>query len=241
MIQPDFEILYEEGPCLIVNKPSGLLTQAPPGIDSIELRIRRFLIERVQKPGKCYLGIPHRLDRPASGAMVFAKHVRAAQRISKQFEYRLVRKIYWALVEGDVQPETGTWEDYMMKVQGEARAKIVQPINPRAREAVLHYQVLGRGENVTWLQIELETGRTHQIRLQSASRGYPLLGDVQYGAMMPFGEQFEDERLRAIALHARSLSLEHPMTKEPVRVEAGVSEAWREYLNRMDAAGESGV
>lgn len=225
-VEPDFEILLEDGPLLAVNKPPGLLTQAPPGIDSIETRIKRFLIERENKPGKCYLGVPHRLDRPASGVMVFAKHVRAARRISEQFETRQVRKLYWALVEGVVEEDEGTWEDYMHKVRGEARAAICSPMKPTAREAILHFKVLKRADTWTWLAITLETGRTHQIRLQSGSRGHPLLGDAQYGSTRPFGEQFEDERLRAIALHARSLELVHPMTKAPLLIEAPVSPTW---------------
>src|SRR6188474_3098113 len=99
-----FEILYEQGPVLAINKPPGLATQSPPGIDSLELRLKAFIKERDQKPGKVYLGVPHRLDRCASGVILFARHVRAARRISKQFENRTVRKVYWACVQGEVTP-----------------------------------------------------------------------------------------------------------------------------------------
>src|SRR5689334_12976722 len=112
---PGFDILYEQGPCLVVNKPPGLLTQAPPGIDSLELRVKRFLKAREHQPGNVYLGVPHRVDRPVSGVIVLAKHVRAARRLSEQFEARTVRKIYWALVEGHVTPESGTWTDQLKK------------------------------------------------------------------------------------------------------------------------------
>jgi 23S rRNA pseudouridine1911/1915/1917 synthase len=235
MIEPDFEILHEDRQILIVNKPHGLLTQAPEGIDNLEARIRRFLIAREEKPGGCYLGIPHRLDRPSTGVMIFAKNVRATQRISRQFEHRFTRKTYWALVEGHVEEtDEGRWEDYMRKVKGEARSVICSPMHPQAREAVLRYKIVQRltfpsGKEATWLEIELETGRTHQIRLQASSREHPVLGDAQYGSTMSFGPQFEDVRLRAIALHARSLSLEHPMTKEPISFEAPIGEAWREF------------
>src|SRR5262245_38869374 len=116
MEQPPVEILYEEGPCLVVCKPPGLLTQAPPDIDSMEARLRGFLKTRDAKPGNIYLGIPHRIDRPASGALVFARHVRACRRLSDQFAGRLVRKRYWVCVEGIVAPESGTWEDLLLKV-----------------------------------------------------------------------------------------------------------------------------
>src|SRR5687768_18255386 len=95
----ELEILYDSGPCLVVNKPPGVLTQAPAGIDSLEVRVKAYYREREQKEGNIYLGLPHRLDRPVSGAIVFARHVRAAQRLSSQFENRTVTKVYWAVVE----------------------------------------------------------------------------------------------------------------------------------------------
>src|SRR5690348_16402309 len=104
MTDLSLDILYEEGPCLVVNKPAGLSTQAPPGIDSLEVRVKEFYrARREQQEGKVYLGVPHRLDRPVSGAIVFARHVRAARRLSEQFENRLVRKLYWVCVEGTVE------------------------------------------------------------------------------------------------------------------------------------------
>jgi 23S rRNA pseudouridine1911/1915/1917 synthase len=223
---PDFSILYEEGPILAVNKPPGLLTQAPPGIDSIETRIKKYLIIREKKPGKCYLGVPHRLDRPVSGAMLFCKHVRAARRVSEQFEQRRIEKKYWACLEGNVSPKEGTWNDYLRKIPGQAMAEVTSPIHPSAREAILHYRVLADFPWGSWLEIELETGRTHQIRVQCASRGTPVLGDRQYGAARPFGKQFDDPRRRAIALHARSLAFFHPMTREPKSIVAPVSRDW---------------
>jgi len=229
---PGFEILYEQGPCLAVAKPPGLLTQAPPGIDSLETRIKSFLILRENKPGKAYLGVPHRLDRPASGAMVFAKHVRAARRLSEQFEERRVKKVYWACVEGPVEPGEGTWTDFVRKVPDEARAEIVDSNHPEGRIAVLHYRTVQAATWGTWLEIELETGRTHQIRIQAASRGHPVLGDVQYGSGVPFGPQPADVRLRAIALHARRMEFEHPMTRDAVSVEAPTPDFWVPFSGR---------
>jgi 23S rRNA pseudouridine1911/1915/1917 synthase len=228
---PPIDILYESGPCLAVAKPAGLLTQAPPGIDSLEKRIKAFLKERERKPGGVYLAVPHRLDRPVSGAMVFAKHVRAARRLSEQFEARSVRKIYWACVTGEVSPEVGTWTDLLRKIPQRALAEIVSADRllefPDARPAVLHYRVRARAAWGTWLEIELETGRMHQIRLQAASRGHAVLGDQMYGSNASFGEQFDDARLRSIALHARSLAFHHPMTHEPVQVLAPLPADWQ--------------
>src|SRR3954468_18233830 len=231
MPNSELEILYDSGPCLVVNKPSGVLTQAPAGIDSMEIRLKAFYRQREQKDGNIYLGLPHRLDRPVSGAIVFARHVRAAQRLSSQFENRTVTKVYWAVVEGDVQPDEAAWTDYLHKRHGMPQSIVVPEGDPRGKLAIMRYHVLGRIEGIgTWLEVELETGRTHQIRVQSASRGHPVIGDAQYGSTRAFGEQFEDERLRAIALHARQLGFNHPMTNEPVDVIAPTPRAWEAVL-----------
>lgn len=214
------QILYEAGPCLVVVKPAGVLTQAPPGIDSMEVRIKNFLQAREHKPGNIYLGVPHRLDRPVSGALVVARHARACRRLAEQFAGRTVQKVYWACVAGRVEPAEGRWHDWVRKVPGEARAELVGEAHPQARAATLHYRTRGETPLGSWLEIELETGRTHQIRIQAASRGHAVLGDMQYGSAVPFGPQTEDTRSRAIALHARRLVFQHPLTWEEVCVEA---------------------
>ena len=227
MIEPiGFDILYEEGPCLVVCKPGGVLTQAARGIDSLEVRIKQFIKQRDDKPGKVYLGVPHRLDRPVSGAMVFARHVRAARRLAEQFEGRMVKKKYWALLEGRVEPDVGTWRDYVRKIPDQPQAEIVDRSHADARLAVLHYRVLQQADACSLLEIELETGRMHQIRVQAASRGYPVLGDEQYGATMPFGPETDDRRQRWIGLHGKSLDFRHPMTREPVSQTAPLPEWW---------------
>ena len=198
----------------------------PPGIDSLEVRIRAFLKDRDHPPCEVYLGIQHRLDRPASGAMVFATRRRAAHKLSKQFENRSVKKLYWACVEGRVDPPEGTWRDFLRKVYGKPLAEIVPPDHPEAKSAVLHYRTLASAEWGSWLEIQLETGRTHQIRIQAASRGHPILGDSQYGAKTLFGPQYDDERFSAIALHARTLEFEHTKSKERILVTAPTPEFW---------------
>ncbi len=223
---PELSILYDDGPCLVVNKPSGLLTQAPRGIDSLEIWVREFWKTREEAQGNIYVGIIHRLDRPVSGATLFARHVRAAQRLSKQFQERTVSKTYWAVVEGHVEPDEGTWTDHLHKRHGMAQSIVVPEDDPRGKRAVLHYRVLGRRENATWLEIQLETGRTHQIRVQAATRGHAVLGDSQYGAASLFGPPTEELRDRAIALHARELGFRHPMREEQVLITAPLPEYW---------------
>lgn len=211
---------------MLVSKPGGLLTQAPPHIESLELKMKRYLRDRDNKPGKVYLGVPHRLDRPVSGVMVLALHQRAAKRISDQFQRRDVNKTYWACVCGAELPQQATWVDFMRKVPGEARSEICDETADGAKQAVLHYRVLQQRGNKSWLEIELETGRTHQIRLQCGSRKIPIIGDLLYGSDQPFGENHEDERRRCIALHARHLHLRHPMLDKYIEQTAELPANW---------------
>lgn len=230
MTDPGFEILLDDAACFVVIKPAGLLTQAPLGIDSLEFRIKRFLKQRENLPGDVYLGVPHRLDRPVSGVIAFARNQRAARRISEQFEGRLVEKTYHALVGGHVAEDSGTWTDYLKKVEGEPRTEVVDKLDPDGRIAVLHFQVLRRLSAATLLEIRLETGRTHQIRVQCSQHGHPLLGDQLYGSRVLFGPDAPDERDRLIALHARSLRFKHPQTKLPLLFEAPLPALWNSWL-----------
>ena len=220
------EVLYEERGVLVLNKPTGILTQAPPGIESLEGLTRRWLKERDGKAGKIYLAVTHRLDRPVSGAIVLAKNVRVANRVQDQFRNRTVNKIYLAVVAGAVEGDAGTWVDWMRKIPDEAKSEIVKEDHPEARQAVLHWKKMQTNGDSSLLQIQLETGRTHQIRLQAAHRGYPILGDQLYGSDRPFGESFVDLRRRAIALHARRIGFEHPVLHEMLDIVAPFSQEW---------------
>ena len=222
------EILYDNGPCLVINKPAGLLTQAPRGIDSLEIWVKNFYREREGKSpdDKIYLGLAHRIDRPVTGAIVFGRHVRATRKLCTQFADRTVSKVYWAFVEGQVSPNEGTWRDYLHKRHGMAQAEVVEANHPAAKHAVLHYRLLWQSVLGSWLEIVLETGRTHQIRIQAASRGHAIVGDSQYGSTLPFGEQTPEIRDRGIALHARQLGFTHPMSGESVDVVAPLPVSW---------------
>ena len=228
-------ILFEDNHCLAAAKPAPLLTQGvPPGIPSLEAMVKAYLKERYHKAGNVYLGIPHRLDRPVSGVVVFARNTKAARRLAEQFQNRQVRKVYWALVEpsptGELPPAEGMWEDWLLKVKEEARTERGTAETPRARRAVLRYRLLRESAEGAMLEIEPETGRMHQIRVQAASRGWPVRGDVLYGSRLPFGPQAELPRERVIALHARSLTFLHPIRYEPLTVTAPLPEIWSEYV-----------
>ncbi len=224
---PPLVVLYEDNHCLGVAKPAPLLTQGvPPGIPTLESMVKAYLKEKYHKPGNVYLGIPHRLDRPVSGVVVFARNTKAARRIAEQFQERRVRKLYWALVEGTVEPEEGVWEDYLLKVPEEARTEVATAETPGARLARLRYRRLRAVPEGALLEIELETGRMHQIRAQAARRGWPIRGDVLYGARLPFGPPAELPRERAIALHAHSLTFLHPIRYEPITLTAPLPVTW---------------
>src|SRR3954467_3740667 len=135
-------ILFEDNHCLAVAKPAPLLTQGvPPGIPTLEAMVKSYLKDRYHKPGNVYLGIPHRLDRPVSGVVVFARNTKAARRLAEQFSQRQGRKVYWVVVEpnanGGLPPEGGVWEDWLLKIKDEARTERVAPETMGARQAVL--------------------------------------------------------------------------------------------------------
>ncbi len=222
MLEP-VTILYEDSHCLAAAKPAPLPTQGAGGVPSLEAVVKNYLRVRHHKTGNVYLGIPHRLDRPVTGVVLFARTTKAAQRLAEQFAGRQVHKVYWAVVEGDVQPDEGVWEDWLRKAPEEARAERVSPDTPGAKHAVLRYRRRFLTPAGTLLEIELETGRTHQIRVQAAARGCPVVGDTLYGAARPFGE--------SIALHARGLTFLHSIRYEPVTVTAPLPEAWERVFD----------
>ena len=216
-----WSVLLEDGPILAINKPAGLLTQAPPGVPSLEAEVKAWLKERHDKPGNVYLGIPHRLDRGVSGVIVFTRNSKAAARMAEQFEQRSVRKVYWAVVEGIPDPASAELTDWILKLPEQSRAEIVPAVTPGARGCRLSYRVLATRENTSLVEIEPHSGRMHQIRVQFASRGWPVLGDTQYGSTRsPF---LEEQR---IALHAHSLTFQHPVRYDPLTVTAPLPDDW---------------
>lgn len=223
----NIEILFDEKKCLAINKPGGLLTQAPPGIDSMELRIKRvWRSEQVDPSAKTYVGVPHRLDRPVSGVMLFGKNKGVTRLLSAQFRQREVEKVYWAVVEGEVGEASGQWTDHMRKLPDSAQSEIVSETHDDAQYAELSYDLLGAVEGLSWLRIRLGTGRTHQIRLQASSRRLPILGDRQYGSDREFGPKTNDLRARWISLHARRIEFAVPNTGRRADLVAPLADHW---------------
>jgi 23S rRNA pseudouridine1911/1915/1917 synthase len=222
-------VLFEDNHCLAVAKPGGLLTQGvPAGLPTLEQWVKDYLRTRYHKPGNVYLGVPHRLDRPVSGVVLFARNSKAAARLAEQFQQHQVEKVYWAIVAGDLPQPDGPWTDWLRKVPDEARVEAVEPDAPGGKEAVLDVRVLANREAETWLELRPRTGRTHQLRIQTALRGYPIQGDELYGSNVLFGPRAELPRDRTIALHARSLTFLHPIRYEPVTVTAELPDYWPE-------------
>jgi 23S rRNA pseudouridine1911/1915/1917 synthase len=175
-----------------------------------------------------YLGVPHRLDRPVSGIVLFARNSKAAERLAEQFRERHVTKIYWGAVEGDVSPAEDVWEDWLRKIQDEARTEKAEPNSEGAKLATLAYRVLQNVDEGKLVEFQPQTGRMHQIRVQAAMRGHPLFGDALYGSTRAFGPPAERLRDRIIALHSRSLTFQHPIRYEPITLIAPLPQSWRE-------------
>ncbi len=222
-MDPDaLEVLYEDNHLLAVVKPAGLPTMGtPPGRPTLLSLAREYVKRRYDKPGNVYLGVVSRLDAPTTGVVLLARTSKAARRLTEQFRSRSVQKLYWALVEGHIQPTRGKCEDWVNQDERHRRMHIVGPTIPGAKQARLAYRRLEVIGEDSLLEVELETGRKHQIRLQLAERGYPILGDRKYGSVRrwPLG----------IALHARRLVVQHPVRDERLEFLAPLPDVWRNF------------
>lgn len=202
----NLQILYEDNHLIAVNKPAGLLVQGDSSgqVSLLELT-KEYIKKKYQKPGNVFLGLIHRLDRPVGGIVLLAKTSKGAARISEQLRARQITKIYWAMVHGTMSPQQGMLSSYL--VENEKGSKLTKKSDPRAKEAILSYRTLASRGSFSLLELTLHTGRKHQIRLQLATSGCPIVGDVKYGA--PYS--LEDASIRLLA---KSLSFQHPTKKE---------------------------
>lgn len=227
---PEPSVLLEDGPLLGILKPAGLLTQGVPGgIPTVEAWVKEYLRTTYQKPGNVYLGIAHRLDRPVSGVMVFAKNSKAAARLAEQFRERRVRKFYLCIVEGVPTESPGTLRDWLLKDAVAAHVTVVPPETAGAKLAELDYEVLKSIDRFSLIRVELKTGRMHQIRVQFASRGWPIVGDRQYGSAHQIACPWPtaEPRDEAILLHAERLELFHPIRYDAVTLTASPPDHWQ--------------
>ena len=213
----EFDVRYLDNHLLVINKPPGVLVQEDHTGDLDLLSIgKAYLKERFDKPGNVFLGLVHRLDRPASGVMVFARTSKAASRLSQAFRARTPEKRYLALVEGRAVGG-GTLVDHLVKEN--QRVRIVAPDYPKAQRAELSWRAVEERKDLTLVEVRLKTGRPHQIRVQLANLGVPILGDFRYGARRELDG-------RNLALHCYRLGLEHPTRKEWMAWEAPPPATW---------------
>lgn len=215
------QVLYEDNHLLVVAKPAGLISQGAQADDeSLVTQAKDYLKKKYNKPGNVYIGVVSRLDASVSGVTVLARTSKAADRLTKAFRERETNKLYWAIVSGS-PPPSGELRDWLVKDERLQRVVVTTPTTSGAKEAVLRYRRRRQVPGGTWLEIELLTGRKHQIRVQLASRGLAILGDTKYGGPPSFRS--------GIALHARRLEFVHPVTKVPLAFEAPVPASWHGF------------
>jgi len=214
------KILYEDNHLLVVEKPAGLATQGvAEGTPSVVTRAKAYLKQKFKKPGNVYLGVVSRLDAFVSGVLVLARTSKAATRLTEQFRTSSVQKVYQALVEQPPEEPAGELSHWLLKNDKERRIEVVPPRTKNAQHARLSYRTLGKHRRGTLVEVELHTGRKHQIRVQLAQIGCPVVGDRKYGSRQPFADQ-------TIALHAVRLTLEHPTSKKQVTIESPLPKSW---------------
>ena len=217
MFSPD-DILYEDNHLLVVNKHAGDLVQPDPsGEPALEDRIKAYIKTRDGKPGAVFLGVVHRIDRPVSGAVLFAKTSKALTRLNEMIRTGEIRKIYWAVTEQRPDPEQGELNHYILRDGKSNRSRACDAPKPEAKAARLRYRTAAASARYTLVEVELLTGRHHQIRAQLSKIGCPIKGDLKYGAKRsnPDG---------GISLHSRSMTFLHPVRREPLTVTAPVPE-----------------
>lgn len=211
-------VLFEDNHCLAVEKPAGLLTMGDhTGEPTLVDAARDYLKQKYNKPGNVFVGVVHRLDRPVSGVVLFARTSKGASRLSEQFRVRSVEKTYMALVEGSVTPAEGVLEDRLCKDRARNVVSVVDD-DDDGQDCVLAYRRLQKRGQLTLVEIRPETGRSHQIRVQLAGRGWAIAGDRKYGSKIHV-DGF-------IALHASSLTFLHPTTRESMTVTSEIPAAW---------------
>lgn len=220
MNPPPLDVLYEDNHLLVVSKPAGLPTMGTPGDRPTLLALAKdYVKQRCQKPGNVYLGVMSRLDAPVTGVVLLARTSKAAARLTEQFRTHAVEKTYWAVVEGFLDSPGGSLVDWLGHDDRHRRMHIIGPTMPGAREARLSYRRLKALGSNSLLEVELETGRKHQIRLQLSHHGHPIVGDRKYGSRVPFPA--------GIALHSRRLVVSHPTTAARLDFEAPLPGTWR--------------
>jgi 23S rRNA pseudouridine1911/1915/1917 synthase len=225
-----FSVIYEDNHLLVVNKASGVLVQGDEtgDIPLVEL-CKRYIKERYSKPGAVFLGVVHRIDRPVSGIVVFARTSKALERMNALFREKETKKTYWAIVKNKPQHDRGALVHWLQKDEKKNKTTAYSKDTPGALHSELTYRIVGHEAGFYLLEVNPITGRPHQIRVQLASMGCPIKGDLKYG----FPEANQDG---SICLHARKLAFIHPVKKQPVELKAPLPDSghWDLFSNLTD-------
>lgn len=219
------EVIYEDNHIIIVNKNSSEIVQGDKtGDKPLSETVKEYLKEKYNKPGNVFCGVTHRLDRPVSGIVVFAKTSKALARLNDMFKNKDVKKTYWAIVANRPKQTEGTLQHYLVRNEKQNKSYAYDKEVPNSKKAVLDYKLIAASERYFLLEVNLHTGRHHQIRCQLAKMGCPIKGDLKYGAPRsnPDG---------SISLHARHIEFVHPVSKQVISVTAKVPEdnLWKSF------------
>ena len=218
-------VVYEDNHIIVVNKTASEIVQADKTGDTpLSETVKQYLKEKYQKPGNVFLGVTHRLDRPVSGLVVFAKTSKALTRLNEMFRTSEVIKTYWAVVKNAPKEPEGELVHFLVRNEKQNKSYAYDKEVPKSKKAILDYRLIGRSENYYLLEVDLKTGRHHQIRCQLAKMGCPIKGDLKYGSPRsnPDG---------SICLHARRIRFVHPVSKELIELEAPLPEGnlWKGF------------
>ena len=218
-------VVYEDNHIIVVNKTASEIVQADKTGDTpLSETVKQYLKEKYQKPGNVFLGVTHRLDRPVSGLVIFAKTSKALTRLNEMFRAGEVKKTYWAVVKNAPKESEGELVHFLVRNEKQKKSYAYDKEVPNSKKAVLDYRLIGRSENYYLLEVDLKTGRHHQIRCQLAKMGCPIKGDLKYGSPRsnPDG---------SICLHARRVRFVHPVSKELIELKAPLPEGnlWKGF------------
>lgn len=207
-------IVYEDNHIIVVNKTASEIVQGDKtGDEPLSERLKSYLKVKYNKPGNVFIGVTHRLDRPVSGLVVFAKTSKALSRLNAMFQTKEVKKTYWAIVTAAPPQEEGELMHYLVRNEKQNKSYAYDRERPESKRAILHYRLLAHSERYWLLEVDLQTGRHHQIRCQLAKMGCPIKGDLKYGAPRSNPDT-------SICLHARQIRFIHPVSKEMINLTA---------------------
>ncbi len=223
-------VLYEDNHIIAVNKTCNEIVQGDKTGDTpLSETVKTYIKAKYNKPGEVFLGVPHRLDRPTSGVVLFARTSKALTRLNEMFKsHEQIKKTYWAIVQGTPKEPEARLENYLIRNEAQNKSYIAKPGAKDAKLAILSYRTLATGDHYSLLEINLETGRHHQIRCQLAAIGHPIKGDLKYGAKRsnPDG---------GICLHARQIAFVHPVSKQPLCITAPIPDdsLWQQLTKTL--------